>query len=482
MRSLFSGVTGLRNHQTKMDVIGNNIANINTIGYKRARVNFNDVFSQSVRNSTPPTSIWGGINPVQIGLGASIASIDSIFEQGKLQITEKESDIAIQGAGFFIVNDGLKDLYTRVGTIELDASGSFVHTATGFRLQGWLPARDPLTGNITIDRNWAIQDIDINGDDTRPGKKLPANPTSDVSYSCNLDQSQPIGATHVTAIGIHDSLGAEYSYQMKYEKQNTISWVENGQTKYGNVWAYTASVPGDTPMSIPDTSLPMYNPKPVSITIGDPDGDTYSGFIVFDVSTGRVAKAETAVQNGLIANPDLYDPMVNQGRITNTMSFTPSETDGGDPSANPVVIYPDFDEITEFSSPMTTSAKTQNGYSLGVLETYNINEAGVITGVYSNGFKENLAQIALANFTNPSGLIRAGQNMWDVSTNSGLPQIAAAREGGTGQVTSGVLEQSNVELAAEFTDMIVTQRGFQANSRIITTSDQMLQELVNLTR
>jgi flagellar hook protein FlgE len=477
MRSLFAGVSGLRNHQIKMDVIGNNIANINTIGFKKARANFQDVFSQNVRNSTPPTAERGGVNPLQIGLGTSLASVDNSFEQGKLQITERESDIAIQGAGFFIVNDSVQNLYTRVGTIEIDASGHFVHTATGNRLQGWLPTRSPDTGSIMIDRNKAIGDLDINGDDVRPGKKLPANATSTVHYGCNLDQSQPIGASHVTAIGVHDSLGREYSYQMRYEKMDTITWTENGETKSGNVWGYTASLPGDTPLNTPDTST--INPKPISLNLGDADGDGFTGFVVFDVSTGRVASGATAVQNGLIATADDY---VDGMEIVARTNFVPSETDGGVASALPVQIYTNFDEVTEFASPMTTSAKAQNGYSLGVLETFNIDETGTITGVYSNGYKESLGQIALANFTNPSGLIKAGANMWSISTNSGLPQISAAREGGTGKISSGVLEQSNVELAAEFTDMIVTQRGFQANSRIITTADQMLQELVNLTR
>jgi flagellar hook protein FlgE len=479
MRSLFAGVSGLKNHQTQMDVIGNNIANINTVGFKRSTVTFEDVFAQNVRNSTPPSNTTGGINPIQIGLGTALASINNVFEQGKLQITERESDIALQGAGFFVVNDGMQDLYTRVGTIEIDASGHFVHTATGYRLQGWLPSRDPLSGDIRIDRNLAIGDMDINGTSERPGQKLSANPTSTVEYGCNLDQSQPIGSSHVTAIGVYDTLGKEYSYQMRFEKMNTVTWTENGVAKTGNVWGYTSSVPGSTTLNDPDTALPQYNPDPISITLGDTDGDGYTGFLVFDTSTGRIAEGATAVQNGLAPDADSF---VAGNNFTNSITFTPSETDGGAPSADPVQIYSDFSNLTEFASPYTTSAKSQNGYSLGVLETYNINETGVITGVYSNGFKEVLGQIAVANFTNPSGLMKAGENMWTISTNSGLAQISAAREGGTGKISSGVLEQSNVNLASEFTDMIVVQRGFQANSRIITTSDEMLQELVNLSR
>lgn len=479
MRSLYAGVSGLKTHQTQMDVIGNNIANVNTVGFKRSTVTFEEIFSQNLKNSSAPSDTTGGVNPVQVGLGTSLGSINNVFEQGTLQITERESDIAIQGAGFFVVNDGTQDLYTRVGTIEIDAAGDFTHTATGYKLQGWLPAKNPVTGNMEIDRNMAIGNMDINGTTERPGEKLSANPTTEVVYGCNLDQSQPIGTSHVNAIGVFDTLGNEYSSQMRFEKMDTVTWTEDGTTKTGNVWGYTASVPGDTTLNTPDTSLAEYNPEPISITLGDTDGDGYTGFLVFDTSTGRVAEGATAVLNGLATDADSF---VDGTNFINNVSFTPSETDGGIASADPVDIYPDFANITEFASPFTTSAKSQNGYSLGVLESYNINDTGVITGVYSNGFKEVLGQIAVANFTNPSGLMKSGDNMWTTSTNSGTAQISAAREGGTGVISSGVLEQSNVNLASEFTDMIVVQRGFSANSRIITTSDEMLQELINLSR
>jgi len=404
MRALFSGVSGLKNHQIRLDVIGNNIANVNTIGYKASRANFQELFSQTISGASAPTDDRGGTNPQQIGLGMKIGSIDTLHSQGNLQVTGKSTDLAVQGDGFFVLKQGERYAYTRAGTFDRDAVGYLVNPTNGLRVQGWmatdgtLPARDAE----------GLTDIMI-----PVGQTIEARATDLVLFANNLDAA---GGTFTTSVDVFDSLGNIQSITMEFTKQPFAG---------GNhVWDWTARWNG---------------------------GSVGTGVVEFD-STGSLVDSS--------------------GQIT----FTPTN------GADSLTIDPDFSALTQFASDTTVQAVGRTGYPMGTLEGFTIDSTGVITGSYSNGLTQTLGQVALAAFSNPGGLFRAGENMYLESNNSGLRQIGEASSGGRGSIAPGNLEMSNVDLSQEFTDMIITQRGFQGNSRVITAADKMLEELVNLKR
>ncbi|HPZ85821.1 MAG: flagellar hook protein FlgE [Bacillota bacterium] len=405
MRSLFSAVSGLRVHQTRMDVIGNNIANVNTPGYKSSRVTFQELFSQTLRGAGSPTgtsaSERGGTNPMQVGLGVSIASIDTIHTPGNLQPTSRPTDLAIEGEGFFVVQDGETLAYTRVGNFSLDALGVLVDPE-GRKVLGWTADED---GSISTSGPLGALRIPF-------GDWIDAQPTSRVEWIKNLDAEATVGFSKTTSVTVYDSLGRAHSIQVNFEKTGS------------NTWEWKALLP---------------------------DGTEPSGTITFDTE-GRVVDVSE-----------------------NQFSFTPEGADS-------VVITMDFTKLTQVAGPTTVEAGVTDGWPGGSLESFSFDSNGVITGFYSNGRIRVLGQIAVAGFANPSGLIKTGKNLYIQSNNSGRPEIGAAGTGGRGTIAPSSLEMSNVDLAEEFTQMIITQRGFQANSRVITVSDELLQELVNLKR
>ncbi len=405
MRSLFAGVSGLRTEQVAMDVIGNNIANVNTVGFKSSRVTFRELFSQTLRGASEPTTDRGGTNPQQVGLGTALGNIDVLFTQGNLQTTGKDTDLAIQGGGFFVVKAGQNTYYTRAGAFGLDAQGYLIDPGTGYRVQGWtanggvFPTKD--------EKNLTDLQIPV-------GQPVQAQPTANMQYSYNLDASAATGTTYTTKRDVYDSLGTSHTVEITFTKTGN------------NAWSWTASVDGTSGAG--------------------------SGSITFD-STGKITGGQT-------------------GTVTATL------TNG----ANPLNVTVDFSAITQFAGPTTVEATYRDGFPMGTLQQFTIDQSGVITGVYSNGYSQPLGQVAVALFSNPSGLLKAGDNMYSSSNNSGLEQIGEPGTGGRGAVAPGTLEMSNVDLAQEFIEMITTQRGFQANSRVITTSDEMLQELANIKR
>jgi len=408
MRSMFSGVSGLRNHQVRMDVIGNNIANVNTVGFKAGRVTFQEVFSQVIRGASSPTEDRGGTNPQQVGLGMAVASIDTLFTQGNLQISGKMTDLSIQGNGFFVLQDAGQFVYTRAGAFDIDGDGYLINPSSGSRVMGWtaengvLPLRDASNlGPVRV----AL------------GQSVPAQATTGVTYSGNLDAGTEDGGTHVTSIDVFDSLGTKHTLVMTFEKTAD------------NQWSWTAEV------------------EDIVVAGG-------TGTLTFDAS-GALTDST--------GGPLTFDPGT-----------------GGEP----LEITPDFGSVTQYVSISGSTCTTtgRNGYAMGALESFTIDATGTITGVFSNGVTLPLAQVAVASFANPAGLINRGSSMYAESNNSGVRQLGQAGTGGRGQIAPGALEMSNVDLSQEFTNMIITQRGFQANSRIITTSDEMLQELVNLKR
>ena len=421
LRSMFSGVSGLRSHQTMMDVIGNNIANVNTVGYKTASVVFQDLLSQVIKGAgvaTDGTDGAGGTNPAQVGLGVKIAGITNSFTQGASQLTGRSTDLSIQGDGFFVVRAGGQNLYTRSGSLAFDALGR-VTTADGSVLQGWTA-----DGSGVVDPNAAAGDL------TMPvGQTIAPTITSTIQVGGNLPADAPLNTEIVSSITVYDKQGTPIDLSFTYERTAN------------NEWSVTATMPHNTtgaPVTVgtatltwdPTATPPAFNPAP-ALTITP------------TVDTGQFAGNTIAVDFG----------------------------SAGDPNA-----------LQQFSGAASVSALSQNGSALGSLQSFTIGQDGTVTGVFSNGRTRAIGQIALAGFSNPVGLEKVGDSLYRATVNSGLAQVGVAGSGGRGTLSGSTLEMSNVDLAQEFTNLIVAQRGFQANSRVITASDELLQDLVNLKR
>ncbi len=400
LRSLFAGISGLRAHQTMLDVTGNNIANVNTSGFKSSSVQFQDTLSQVLTNAGAATDDAGGTNPAQIGLGVKVAGISTNFQQGAAQLTNVSTDMMISGDGFFVVNNGGEQAYSRAGAFSFDSLGRLV-TPDGAFVQGW--AADA-TG--TVDTNAALTDL------TLPVSTLMgAAASTEAVFDGNLPSDATTGDALTRQIDVYDAAGGTHTLTLQF-------------TKTAAGWDIAADV----------------------------DGTTASG-------TGSIT--------------------FNTDGSINTLTVP---TLAADAAAGTSAIALDLTELTGYAELETIAASSQDGQAAGTLQSFTVNADGTIMGSFSNGLKQAVGQIALASFTNPSGLEKSGSSLYTTTVNSGDAQIGAAGTGGRGSLTSGSLEMSNVDLSAEFTNLIVAQRGFQANSRIITTSDSVLEELVNLKR
>jgi flagellar hook protein FlgE len=395
LRSLFSGISGLRAHQQMMDVTGNNIANVNTTGYKSSQVVFQDTLSQMVNAAGAPQNQAGGTNPAQVGLGVRTASIAANFGQGAAETTGKSSDMMIQGDGFFVVKSGGESLFTRAGSFSFDANGSLT-TPNGQIVQGWTAkAGDVNTAGAPGDVKLPI------------GVALAPAETKNITLTGNFSNEAVVGASKEIPIKVYDANGAATSQIASFSKTDATTWT----------------------MSLPDGSS-----QPIIFTNGKAVGDP-------DPATGE-----------------------DTGKVTvGGLTF-------------------DIHDLTQYSGETEARVSNSDGSGAGVLSSYTVSNTGQIVGVFSNGLKETLGQLALANFNNVNGLEKIGDSMFRSTVNSGLAQVGAAGSQGLGLITSGALEMSNVDLAQEFTNLVIAQRGFQANSRVITTSDEILQELVNLKR
>jgi flagellar hook protein FlgE len=439
LRSLFAGVSGLRNHQVRMDVIGNNISNVNTVAFKSGRVTFKEGFAQMLQGGSRPPGDQGGINPIQIGLGMQIGSVDSVFAQGNLETTGLNTDIAIQGDSFFVARKGNQSFYTRSGNFQVDADGKLVAPTNGFIVQGRVAVNGVFQDGIS--------------DIVLPfGQKTAATATANVKLGGNIDAS-------VTDFDISDPDGAGpllggFNADTRATEANADSWTETSITTYDSL-----GTKHDVKIYLFKTGANAWNWEV-----------DQAGLIAAGVPAASIAGSGSLTFN---ADGTL------DAASSNTVSFDP-------PGADSMSITIDFGEgvngITQFASTSTAVLRDQDGYTSGTLQNFSIDRTGVITGSFTNGVNVSLGQIVLADFNNPAGLIRIGDNMYQESGNSGGAVLGFALEGSQSTLTSGALEMSNVDLAAEFTSMIVAQRGFQANGRVITTSDDLLQELVSLKR
>jgi flagellar hook protein FlgE len=407
---MFGAVSGLRAHQTMMDVIGNNVANVNTTGFKSSRVLFADALSQLlISEASGGTGQAIGGAPQQVGLGTKIASTDRSFTQGGTQLTGNATDVSIQGDGFFTVNVGGELLHTRAGGFRFDSSGNLVDQL-GAVVQGWVTDAGGL-----IDRTSPATDIGI-----PVGQSVDPVTTTKIDVRGNLDARSAVGDSRSTVIQIIDNQGIQQQITLTFTKTGTNAW-----------------------------DCETFGPGNVSLA---------TTAITFDPASGNILTPVTPP----------------------TVSYTP-------PGGTAVNFDLDFGtatgaRLTQYGSPTDAQAMSQDGSLAGVLRSFAIGSDGAITGVFSNGSTKVLGQIAISIFADPKSLLAAGDNRFRASTSSGTAVVGVPGEGGRGVVNAGTLEMSNVDLSQEFTNLILAQRGFQANSRIITTSDEMIQELVNLKR
>lgn len=543
MRSLFSGVAGLKNHQTRMDVIGNNIANVNTIGYKASRVTFEDMLSQTLQGASSAGNGQGGTNPMQVGLGSSVASIDTIFTDGSTQSTGKQTDMAISGNGFFILQAGSNEVYTRAGDFDFDEVGNLVVPGSGYRVMGW-----NVDSSGAINTGGSLSPIVIS-----PTKVMPPKATTSIDYSGNLTGSTTagVGTTAQTSIDTYDSLGEKHKVTQNYLKTGDNTWLFSTSAANGNITAgkygiitfkadgtvdsiKDITVPAGPTTAVAFSSMSLNNTAESTgttyFTAVDSDGALHSykmtltnttpydsagptngvwGYTISDASdtTNASLGSGTVTYDGADYAFSPASVTLNGNSVALSVSSSSAPTAGAtsltaslpytvgtslsdlaitptNSSAAMTISRSSMNNITQYggSDSSTVTAIDQNGYTAGTLQKKTVDSSGTITGTFSNGETMKLAQVALATFSNPGGLTKVGDSLYERSNNSGEPQRGVAGDGGRGSIAASSLEMSNVDLSQEFSDMIVTQRGFQANSKIITTSDEMLEILANLKR
>ncbi|KTR03312.1 flagellar hook protein FlgE [Curtobacterium sp. C1] len=390
LRSLYSGISGLRSHQEMLDVTGNNIANVNTVGFKSSSTVFQDTLSQMTQGAGGPQTGIGGTNPAQIGLGVQVAGVSTNFAQGSAQATGKATDLMISGDGFFVTRLGNDTVYSRAGAFDFDADGRLV-SADGKIVQGY-----PATNGV-VNQGGQLGDIVLPLD-----AAAPATRTTTATVTGNLPSETAVGGTRVRESTVFDASGTKQTLTLTYTRTAT-GW---------------------------------------SVAGTDGQGGTGTGTLTFGAD----------------------------GKLTAGGSLTV----GG--------IAVDMTQLSGFATLDTSSIASQNGKAAGTLQGYSIAKDGTVVGTFSNGASLAIGRIALATFANPAGLEKTGASGYRATANSGQATVGAPGDPGVGQLASGTLEMSNVDLSQEFTNLIVAQRGFQANARIITTSDEVLQELTNLKR
>ena len=396
LRSLFSGISGLRAHQTMLDVTGNNISNVNTTGYKASQTQFQDTLSQLLTGAGAAQNGRGGTNPAQVGLGVRVAGITTNFTQGSSQLTNRATDMMISGDGFFVVRRGNETLYTRAGSFDFDNTGQMTLPGDGALVQGWMAV------NGVVDTNGPLTDLRI-----PVGALMAAKESTSATYEGNLQADAKEGTVLNRDVVVYDPEGNEGTLSLQFTKTAT-GW-------------------------------------------------------------------ELSTDGGATSQPMVFD---GAGKLTSPTSLTSTVTTTG----VPVTVTVDLSTVTGFAGVDTVKCQSQDGYAAGLLESFELGADGSIVGTFSNSLKQVIGMIALANFNNPSGLQKVGGSLFTTSVNSGQAQIGTAGSGGRGSLSGGTLEMSNVDLSSEFTSLIIAQRGFQANSRVITTSDEILNELINLKR
>ena len=421
LTSFSSAITGLNNNAQAINVISNNLANLNTTAFKASRTSFAELVG-----AITGTSDSG--NPIQPGLGSTVSGITPMNIQGAVQTTGKTSDAAINGNGFFVVDTGNGQAYTRAGNFSFDPNGVLT-TADGFKVMGY-PAV-----NGVINKATGLVDIIV-----PKGSSLTPKQTGNMSVNANLDSRIADGQAFSTGVQVIDSLGAAHVVTLTFTNTLTTPGV-------GTAWTWSAEMPASDFGGLPT----------------DPAVQVGTGSLTFD--TGGVLDPTTT-------NPLLSINAGTTGSLVNgsaDMDFTLGFMDA--------VNHP---RLTGYAAESNVSSTAQDGYQSGVLKDITINSDGTVAGVYDNGKSLPLAQIALASFPNTEGLGKLKGSTFIASGLAGEPSVGVPGSGGRGTLTGAALESSNVDIATEFTNLIIAQRGYQANSRVITTTDQIYQETVNL--
>jgi len=565
MRSLYSAVSGMAGNILRMDVLGNNIANVNTIGFKAGRVNFEETLGQVTQAGTAPTDEGGGTSSIQVGTGTLVSGVTQLYTQGSLQMTGLNTDLAVQGEGLFVLSDNEMLLYTRDGSFQVDARGRLGSPSSGHVGQGY--AYNYATGVYDT----GLSDVYLPINDVEP-----ARATSTVRIAGNLDaNSEPQGSfmktsplfdvagalitagtklvdlreeagggNALTAAGDTIFIGAVVggqtvsttlavtattsvsdlaaAMQTALNSQEGIEGILVGVGSDGRIYADTPDQMGTAAeiqtlaLSATDSAGVARGTFSAALAFSDIDmardaGEFFEELTVYDalgyahnikftltrveglnefIWEAEVDDGETPILSGgsgrVALQPDgSLDALVYDASgtlVPTAISFNP-----GTGATSPLRVELEvgtrgmFDGLTMLYGTQSLES-SQDGYSKGSFTRFSIDELGRVMGVFSNGVIRPIAQLALAEFANPAGLTRVSANAYIESPNSGAASIGASGQGISSTITAGALEQSNVDLTTEFTSMIVAQRGFQANARVITTSDEVLQELLNIKR
>lgn len=531
LRSMYSGVAGLKVHQTRMDVIGNNIANVNTTAYKYQSINFSDVMYQTSQNASGATATTGGVNARQVGLGAINAAISTaIDQQGATQTTNNPFDMQISGSSFFIVNDGAGPKYTRDGSFYIDGEGNLAMQSTGYYVLGWGAYEDE-DGTLQVDKNGGLGRLPLN---TVENQTYPAEATGAGTWSGNIDRND---------IDITSSAGKTIQYEFYDDKGYIYTanfTLKDVRDASGNIipGQYSLTLddivdsntntsirnnPADpnTPFTFQELGINFGGSDYTAEPIGYNPNNTNTIILKFDDTTGAfeglypsptqnadgtfTASGTFVTKNvseaGYMKQLLCFDETVALGiggttgeaksALISSMGTLKAgyRTSGTAADQTPRYIEFDFSTITNNNTDGRATVKTakgninsgETGRKTGTLSGLQVSLDGKITASYTNGQTRLMGQIAAAQFANASGLEKQGENLYAATMNSGEAVVIDVSEDG-GKISTGVLEMSNVDLSNEFTSMITAQRGFQANSRIITVSDTLLEELTNLKR
>ncbi len=412
MPSFSIPLSGLTADSTALTTIANNLANQNTTGYKDQSVSFSDLFYQNLGTT-------GAGDPVQVGAGTEVQSISSNFNSGNPSSTGVSTDAAIQGGGFFVVQQNGITSYTRAGNFSIQ--NNVLVTASGQDVMGY-PAV-----NGVVNTGSAIGPLQLG-----PGTTSPPSPTGNVETPTNLDASATVGTTYTTPVTIYDSLGV--SHNLTFTFTNTAA----------NTWTYSLSVPTADYTPAAGSKLPA--------------GVVATGTLTFD------------------GNGNLTSPAANVTGIT-----IPNLTDGANSLTFNWNLYKGTSaNITQVAEASSTTNTQQDGRAPGTLNGFSIGADGTITGSFSNGVTAALGQVALAGFANEQGLQRLGSTDYTQTLASGQPEIGVPGSGSLGTLAGGALEQSNVDIATEFSNLIIAQRAFEANAKVVTTFNTITSDTINL--
>ncbi len=499
IRSLSTAVSGLRGYQIKLDVIGNNIANVNTVAFKKSQARFEDLLSETIQSATAPL-VRGGINPSQVGTGIQVSSIMDHHDQGAMQTTDRDTDLAIEGAGFFVVFDGQQLYFTRDGSFGRDANGELVNV-NGLKLMGYIGRDTDATGELSS------LHIPL-------GEQMVARASENLYFSGNLDAGAREMMPEIQVLYLGNATGGSFTLSNgtfnetlnfdadidaitdaleDFYGSGMVTVTDDGAGGFEIAFDPVVGKSGlifdgsdlddatEEPGLDEKQSFKVADCRHYEYDVFDSLGRRYLVEFVFTPAGGNTWAYEATLEGGAISIGGGILAFDTKGYIDQSasnigpLSYTP-------PGADTLNVMLDFSKATQLAGSSNLLVREQDGFTAGELVAFSIGRTGVITGTYSNGMVEQLGQLALAYFANPEGLLKEGGNLYQITANSGEARIGAAGVDGRGMVQSYSLEMSNADLSFEFTELITTSRAFQANTRVITTSDEVLQEVINMKR